>query len=392
MFVLLATAFSVALGYWLAPRLFTFTDRHLSKAQLEKIQVTHALSSIPHTSVNATVGIQKDDAATEAFTNPVDIVEHLARLTRSGTHARDALHIAMHHLIGATSFGTTSTQPFLRSIEEILDDAIVATSSRTNNDSALMCQLLKNTYADGVFIATALDHVAQTLRAHQSLHAEIRTATAQAVLTLRILTYLPLVACATLIVFSAQMRQRISEPSMLFFIGTGVAINRMGSVWTRRIIHRVVSEPIDDISLLAENLVTSLRAGRSIIDSLVKWKGVTAIGTNVAVALEQGATLHVALRHLPDSTSSYRLAQAIESGFTDGLPLANTMHRIVDDTRNAMRHRSDMLIRQLPTRLSFPLVLCILPSFLFITVLPLMLNTLSRLGPVLSPSLTTIAS
>lgn len=391
MFALLALAFSVVFGLWLAPRLYTFADRSLTKTHLDKNRPIHVPSHLPRPPHPHTIDTPHNVDA-PVLTNPVDIVDHLARLTRSGTHARDALRIALHHVIDAPSLKNTSTHQHPRSVDEILDDAIVAMSLAPQHEYLLMCQLLKNTYADGVFIAAALDHLAQTLRAHQSLHAEIRTASAQSVLTIRILTYLPLIVCAALIAFSAQMRQRMFEPSMLFFLGAGVAINRVGSLWTRRIIHRVLSQPIDEVALLAESLVTSLRAGCSIIDSLLKWKCLTASGTEVAAALEKGATLNAALRHLPNSTSSHRLAQAIESGFTDGLPLVNTMNRIVDDTRNALRHRSDMLIRQLPTRLSFPLVFCILPSFLFITVLPLLLNTLSRLGPVLSPSLTTIAS
>ena len=379
--------FSAVFGLWLAPRIFTFADRRTTRAHCEHLHSVHSPPEASNTPENSTIS-----SSSPPLINPIDIVEHLARLTRSGTHARDAVHIALQHIIDTSPVGKTSSHHYPRSIDEILNDAVVTTPLHTTHDYFLMCQLLKNTHVDGVFIATALDHVAQTLRAHQSLHAEIRTATSQAVLTIRILTYLPVVACALLVVFSSDMRERLFEPSMVFLIGTGILINRVGALWTRRIIHRVVSQPIDDIALLAENVVTSLRAGRSIIDSLIRWRGLSEIGTSVAAALESGATLQLALTHLPESTSAYRLAQAIESGFTDGLPLANTMHRIVDDTRNAMRHRSDALIRQLPTRLSFPLVLCILPSFLLITVLPLMLNTLSRLGPVLSPTFTTIPS
>ncbi|CAB4569024.1 unannotated protein [freshwater metagenome] len=96
------------------------------------------------------------------------------------------------------------------------------------------------------------------------------------------------------------------------------------------------------------------------------------------------------MNHLPQTSAGYRLAHTILSSHRDGLPVVNTVHRLMSDAHSDMRSATDTLIRQLPSRLSAPLVLCILPSFLIIAVVPLMLHSLGQLGPALSPALTAV--
>jgi hypothetical protein len=43
-----------------------------------------------------------------------------------------------------------------------------------------------------------------------------------------------------------------------------------------------------------------------------------------------------------------------------------------------MRTHRRQQVRQLPTKLMLPLVLCVLPSFIFLTVIPLILANLSQ--------------
>jgi Flp pilus assembly protein TadB len=62
-----------------------------------------------------------------------------------------------------------------------------------------------------------------------------------------------------------------------------------------------------------------------------------------------------------------------------GLPLAPVLERLADDARRRRRRHAETLARQLPVRLSLPLVLCTLPSFVLLAVVPLLLAALSSL-------------
>lgn len=62
-----------------------------------------------------------------------------------------------------------------------------------------------------------------------------------------------------------------------------------------------------------------------------------------------------------------------------GLPLAPVLDRLVDEARAQRRRQSAERARRLPVALSFPLVVCSLPSFILLTVVPAVLGAVSSL-------------
>ncbi len=62
-----------------------------------------------------------------------------------------------------------------------------------------------------------------------------------------------------------------------------------------------------------------------------------------------------------------------------GLPLAPVLDRLADEARAHRRRQAEAEARKLPIRLSFPLVCCTLPSFVVLSVVPLLAGTLSTL-------------
>jgi Flp pilus assembly protein TadB len=56
----------------------------------------------------------------------------------------------------------------------------------------------------------------------------------------------------------------------------------------------------------------------------------------------------------------------------NGLPLAPTLARLAADARNDRRRQAEAAARALPVRLSFPLVLCLLPAFVLLGIVPAM--------------------
>ena len=62
-----------------------------------------------------------------------------------------------------------------------------------------------------------------------------------------------------------------------------------------------------------------------------------------------------------------------------GLPLAPVLERLATEARQQRRRVADTAARQLPVRLSLPLVLCTLPSFVLLAIVPLLLGAFSSL-------------
>lgn len=62
-----------------------------------------------------------------------------------------------------------------------------------------------------------------------------------------------------------------------------------------------------------------------------------------------------------------------------GTPLAPVLDRLAGEARAQRRRNADAAARRLPVQLSFPLVGCTLPSFVLLTIVPLMAGTFSSL-------------
>ncbi len=88
-----------------------------------------------------------------------------------------------------------------------------------------------------------------------------------------------------------------------------------------------------------------------------------------------------ALAELPRRIGSLGqpLADALAMSDRYGTPLPAILNRLADDARATRRRNAEAAARQLPVRLSFPLVGCTLPSFVLLTIVPLMAGTISSL-------------
>jgi Flp pilus assembly protein TadB len=77
--------------------------------------------------------------------------------------------------------------------------------------------------------------------------------------------------------------------------------------------------------------------------------------------------------------SAAALVDALAAADRYGLPLAPVLTRLADDARAARRRIADARARELPVRMAAPLVLCTLPSFVLLAVVPLLVSALSSL-------------
>lgn len=73
------------------------------------------------------------------------------------------------------------------------------------------------------------------------------------------------------------------------------------------------------------------------------------------------------------------LVTSMSAAVRDGLPLAPVLDRLTDEAVDSRRRYGEAAARRLPVRLSFPLVICTLPSFVLLAIAPAVLGALSTL-------------
>ena len=102
----------------------------------------------------------------------------------------------------------------------------------------------------------------------------------------------------------------------------------------------------------------------------------------VSTAVRNGARFADALAFLPLRLGPLAapLADSLIAADRYGLPLAPVLDRLADEARQYRRRMTDATARQLPVRLSLPLVLCTLPSFVLLAVVPLLLAAFASLN------------
>lgn len=102
-----------------------------------------------------------------------------------------------------------------------------------------------------------------------------------------------------------------------------------------------------------KSVVKELDAGRSIQNSMVK--------------LED---------HPQFRTLAHVIAESSDCG-TDILPTLDSLHR---DSMNKIRREAETAIKKLPVTMLFPLVVCILPAFMLLSVVPTLIDGFMHMG------------
>lgn len=108
---------------------------------------------------------------------------------------------------------------------------------------------------------------------------------------------------------------------------------------------------------------------------------VRAAFAGVSARMAAGERFADALSSLPAALGPMAapLADSFAAADRYGQPIAPVLERLATEARQHRRRHADTLARQLPVRMSVPLVLCTLPSFVFLAVVPLLLAAFSSL-------------
>ena len=96
----------------------------------------------------------------------------------------------------------------------------------------------------------------------------------------------------------------------------------------------------------------------------------------------RGQSFADALTALPETLGpgAIGLADVIATSDRYGLPLGPVLDQLTTEARDSRRRLDQAEARKLPVRLSFPLVVCTLPSFVLLAIAPAVIAALSSLG------------
>jgi Flp pilus assembly protein TadB len=134
-------------------------------------------------------------------------------------------------------------------------------------------------------------------------------------------------------------------------------------------------------------LVLSVRAGLTPFQAVcdLATSGESVVGDAFAEVVrrtERGQPFADALGALPAQLGAPAggLADVIATSDRHGLPLGPTLDQLTVEVRATRRRLDQAEARKLPVRLSFPLVVCTLPSFVLLAIAPAVIAALSSLG------------
>ena len=98
--------------------------------------------------------------------------------------------------------------------------------------------------------------------------------------------------------------------------------------------------------------------------------------------LSHGSRFHDVVRQLSTTFGSpaFALCEALLASERDGIAVGPLLERLSAVTRQQRRQELDAAARQLPVRMAIPLVVCVLPSFVLLGVVPFFVGSLGGLG------------
>jgi tight adherence protein C len=161
-------------------------------------------------------------------------------------------------------------------------------------------------------------------------------------------------------------------------IGARVVLRRRSSDRDkRRLLIAELPEVVDLLSL-------AVSAGLTVPLALevVRDRGSGTLARAVGRALDgadRGASLVSSIDRtvLPLGEEVRGLVRVLEAGLRDGGALGSALDRLADEVRTDRRRAAEERARRLPVQLLFPLVVCVLPAFGLLTVVPLLAGSLS---------------
>lgn len=143
---------------------------------------------------------------------------------------------------------------------------------------------------------------------------------------------------------------------------------------------------IAELPELIDQLIVLLRAGYTPVNSFIQiatWlePPMRDIFVEVNLLAQRGVRFSSAVAQLRQTIGppAYELVDAMIQLDQDGLSATATLDRLSVQAHANRRRREETAARELPIKLIFPMVCCVLPSFIMLTVVPMLAGTLKNL-------------
>lgn len=163
-------------------------------------------------------------------------------------------------------------------------------------------------------------------------------------------------------------------------LATLVPVVRARSLSRRQ--HEAVAAAVPEAVDLLRLVVASGRSVHQVLGTVADRvpEPFAAPVAEVCRRVDMGARLGDALDVLDDLGEPVRpLVGALRSSVFDGVPLGPALDRVAADARVGRRRAAESRARRLPIVLLLPLVLCVLPAFGLLAVVPLVFVALQSL-------------
>ena len=243
---LCTTSMTLACLQYLAPRSFLFFDR---KCTTKRFNTFDMPPHLPSPRVPSAANVPIDDIA---------LCEAVSRATRSGVLAQDALAQLHPHYC-----------------------PMVFTSELVEHQT-LIVQLLRSSIVDGYFIPAALDHAAHILREQQHSESVARVASSQARITIRVLSWLPVVVLLLALLLQPDIRNQLFAPPLIYLVVFGVLLNFCGRAWSKHLLNTSLHLPHSPVIELSHHICVLLRAGCSITEACLRSAECNELGATIA--------------------------------------------------------------------------------------------------------------
>lgn len=206
--------------------------------------------------------------------------------------------------------------------------------------------------------ARALEELSGSMEARIASERAAEVAGAGATLSARIIGALPLLLVPVAV-------RRVGDPIVAGSIAVGLVLGVVGYRWLMRIVPKPAPE--DAAVAVADEVAASIGAGMSLHDALTEAARARPELASAVRAVRLGSSWSSAL-----SEEFPELADALRDASRSGLPVAAAIRRAAAAARARVDHAFERRVQRAPVKMVMPLVFCILPSFVFTALIPLL--------------------
>jgi tight adherence protein B len=245
----------------------------------------------------------------------------------------------------------------------------------------------------GAAHAATLDRVAQRVRDRIALDREIRALSASARASAVVVSAAPLALVVVVLLVDPHVVAVAfgSGPGRGCF-AVGLAFEGAGGWWMRGLVVRArrpaaATVALDELPEAVELLGLAMAAGHGVPAAISAAARVAdgvcgrVLRTSAArLAAGEGLAAVLARWPLALGDDARPLVVALTVAHEDGVRAADSLDRVAADLRHARRQRAAERVQRLPVAMLFPLVCCVLPAFLLLSVVPIAIGSIRTFG------------